>query len=134
MAQRQPSRIPLSRVQVDAGFNMAEDQFVDSDNIRPIEIEHRCDELFEGEVLLQRYNYIVYHFDCDGSYFWARTYTDEIGTVSVYGSFESRDKRNLISGPLDEAMLSYLKRRFRKIQTLGNAGYEVVWPRERHDE
>lgn len=47
---------------------MAEDQFVNSDNIRP-EIEHRCDEIFEGEALLQKYNYIVYHFDCDGSYF-----------------------------------------------------------------
>jgi hypothetical protein len=74
---------------------MAEDQFVNGDNVTPIEIEHRCDEIFEGEVLLQRYNYIVYHFDYNGSYLWARTYTDEINIVSVGGPFESRDKRNL---------------------------------------
>jgi hypothetical protein len=113
---------------------MAEDQFVNSDNVRPIEIEHRCDELFEGGALLQRYNCIVYHFDCNGSYFWARTYTDEIGTVSVYGPFESREKRNLTSGPLDEAMLSYFKRRFRKIRRLGEEGYAVVWSDEQHGE
>jgi hypothetical protein len=113
---------------------MAEDQFVNSDNIRPIEIEHRCDEIFEGAALQQRYNYIVYHFDCNGSYFWARAYTDDIGTVSVFGPFESRDKRNLTSGPLDEAMLSYFKRRFRKIQKLGKEGYTAVWSRERHGE
>jgi hypothetical protein len=113
---------------------MAEGQFVSSGSIRPIEIEHRCDDIFESGALLQRYNYIVYHFNCDGSYFWARTYTDEIGTVSVYGPFESRDKRKLTSGPLDEAMLSYFKRRFRKIQKLGEEGYTVVWSSEQRDE
>jgi hypothetical protein len=110
---------------------MAEDQFVNRDDIRPIEIEHRCDGF---SALLQRYSYIVYHFDCDGSYFWARAYTDDIVSVSVYGPFESRDKRNLTSGPLDEAMLSYLKLRFRKIQKLGKEGYTAVWSSERHDE
>jgi hypothetical protein len=98
---------------------MAED--LDGDNIGPIEIEHRCDEIFEGEALQERYNYIVYHFDCNGSYFWARTYTDNIGTVSVSGPYD-REKKNLISGPLDEAMLSYFKRRFNT----------VVWRNERH--
>jgi hypothetical protein len=66
--------------------------------------------------------------------FWARTYTDDIGAVSVYGPFESRDRKNLISGRLDEAMLSYFKRRFRKIQKLGVEGYTVVWCNERHGE
>jgi hypothetical protein len=113
---------------------MAEDQFVNGDDIRPIEIEHRCDEIFEGAGLQQRYNYIVYHFDCNGSYFWARAYTDDIGTVSVFGPFESRDKRNLISGPLDKAMLSYFKRRFRKIQKPGEAGYTVIWSGQLHAE
>jgi hypothetical protein len=35
----------------------------------------------------------------------------------------------LTSGPLDEAMLSYFKRRFRKIQKLGNEGYTAIWSR-----
>jgi hypothetical protein len=38
-----------------------------------------------------------------------------------------RHARNLIPGPLNEGMFSYLKRRFRKIQTLGNDGYVDVW-------
>jgi hypothetical protein len=63
---------------MNAGLHMAEHQFVDSDNVRPTEIEHRCDEIFDGEALEQKYNYIVYHFDCNGTYFWARTYTDEL--------------------------------------------------------
>jgi hypothetical protein len=117
-----------------AGLYMAGDQLVDGDSVKPVEIEHRCDEIFEGRVLLQRYNYIIYHFDCGGSYFWARTYTDEIDTVSVYGPFENRDKKNLTSDPLDEAILSYLKRRFRKIQKLGEEGYTVVWSIEQHGE
>jgi hypothetical protein len=108
---------------------MAEYRFVDRDNFRPTEIEHKCDEIFDGEALEQKYNYIVYHFDCKGTYFWARTYTDEIDTVSVYGPFESRDTMNRISGSLDETMLSYFKRRFRKIQTLGNEGHMAVWSR-----
>jgi hypothetical protein len=107
---------------------------LDGDNISPFEIEHKCDEIFEGEALLQRYNYIVYHFNCSGSYFWARTYTDDIGTVSVFGPFESREKRNLISGPLDEAALSYFKRRFRKIEKFDKEGYTVIWCNERHAE
>jgi hypothetical protein len=74
-----------------AGLYMAEDQFLRSDNVTPIEIEHRCDEIFKGEGPLQKHNYIVYHFDYNGS--WART-CDEINTAED-GPFESRDRRNL---------------------------------------
>jgi hypothetical protein len=48
---------------------MAEGQLVNSESVKPIEIEHICDEILEGEALQQRYSYIVYHFDCNGSYF-----------------------------------------------------------------
>ena len=34
--------------------------------------------------MVEKYNYLVYHFVCDGCYFRARTHTDEIGTVSVW--------------------------------------------------
>jgi hypothetical protein len=106
---------------------MTEHRFVDRDELVPTEIEHRCEELFVGDAREQRYNYIIYHFGCNGAYFWARTYIDEIDIVSVHGPFEGRHTRNRISGPLNEGMFSYLKRRFRKIQTLKNDGYVDVW-------
>jgi hypothetical protein len=102
-------------------------RFVDRDEVVPTEIEHKCEELFVGNACEQRYNYIIYHFDHNGAYFWARTYIDEIDTISVHGPFGSRRAMNRISGPLHEGMLSYLRRRFRKIQTLGNDGYVDVW-------
>ena len=101
-------------------------RIVDTDDIKPAEIEHRCEEYFEGDGLEQKYDYLVYHFDCDGAYFRARTYTDDIGIVSVLGPFESRGSLKPVPGGLNEAMLSYLKRRFRKVQTLGNQGYVAV--------
>ena len=107
---------------------MTEHRFVDRDEVVPTEIEHRCEELFVGDKCEQRYNYVIYHFDRNGAYFWARTYIDEIDTVSVHGPFEGRHAMNRVSGPLNEGMLSYLKRRFRKIQTLGNEEYMEVWP------
>jgi hypothetical protein len=106
---------------------MPEHRFVDHDEVVPTEIEHKCEELFVGHTCEQRYNYILYHFDCNDAYFWARTYIGEIDTVSVHGPFEGRHIRNRISGPLNEGIFSYLKRRFRKIQTLRNGGYMDVW-------
>jgi hypothetical protein len=105
---------------------MAEERIVDGDEVVPTEIEHKCEMLFVGDECEQIYNYITYHFDCDGVYFRARAYLDEIETVSVLGPFEDRHSVNRMSGPLNEGMLSYLKRRFRKIQTLGNDGYVDV--------
>ena len=107
---------------------MTEHGFVDRDDVVPTAIEHKCEALFVGDECEAIYNYINYHFDCNGTYFWARTYINEIDTVSVHGPFEGRHTRNRTSGPLNEGMLSYLKRRFRKIQTLGNDGYVDVWP------
>ena len=108
---------------------MRKHRFVDSDETRPIEIEHQCEELYVGEELEQEYNCIVYHFESSGAYFWARARTDEIQTVSVYGPFENRRAMNRIPGRPDEGMLSYLKRRFRKIPALANDGYVEIWSR-----
>jgi hypothetical protein len=107
---------------------MREMRFVEADDIMPSEIEHRCEEIFDGEMLEQKYNYLVYHFDLNGSYYWARSYTDEIHTVSVYGPFDGRDSMKLRSSPLDEAVFSYLKRRFARIQVLrADEGYVTLW-------
>jgi hypothetical protein len=106
---------------------MPEHKFVDGDDLKPTNIEHGCEEMFCGEVLEQKYNYILYHFDCRGGYFWARAYLDEIDTVSVHGPFENRETLKHISGALDEALLSYLKRRFRRIKTMGSGSYVTIW-------
>jgi hypothetical protein len=114
---------------MNAGLRMVEIRVIDSDSVWPIEIEHKCEEMFDGDTLEQKYNYIVYHFNRDGRYFWARTYTDEIDSVSVHGPFDRRDTMKELPGSLDDAMLSYFKRRFRKIKTLGSEGYVVIWSR-----
>ena len=100
--------------------------FIDEDPVRPTAIEHRCEEIVTEGKLEQRYNYIIYHFDCDGAYFWARTYLDDIKTVSLHGPFESRNAMRPTGGRFDEAVLAYLKRRFRNIQTLQDDGYASV--------
>ena len=106
-------------------------QLVDPDRAKPTEIEHKCDEMFDGDTLLQKYNYFVYHFERDGRYFWARTYVEDIGTVSIHGPFDGRGTMKPISDPRDEAILSYLQRRFEKIDALGSGGYVTIWRRRR---
>lgn len=106
-------------------------RLVDPDGAKPTDIEHKCDEIFDGDALQQKYNYFVYHFERDGCYFWARTYVEEIGTVSIYGPFDGRETMKPIPGPLDDTVLAYLKRRFEKIETLGSGGYVTVWSQRR---
>jgi hypothetical protein len=109
-----------------AGLPMAEFRCIDSDDVTPSEIEHRCEEIFDGEALEQRYDYIVYHFECDDRYFWARAYTHEIDAVSVHGPFDRRDQMKKLAGPPDAAVLAYLRRRFRKVETLVDGAYVTV--------
>ena len=106
-------------------------RLVDPDSAKPTDIEHKCDEISDGDTLQQKYNDFVYHFESDGRYFWARSYVEDIGTVSIYGPFDGRETMKPISGPLDEAILAYLRRRFEKIDTLGSGGYMTVWSRRR---
>jgi hypothetical protein len=80
---------------------MTEHRFVDRDEVVPTEIEHRCEELFVGDACEARYNYIIYHFDCDGAYFWARTYIGEINTVSVHGPFGGAPCQESDPGPFE---------------------------------
>ena len=106
---------------------MADHRIKKDDAVQPTEIEHRCDEMFDGERLIQRYNYIVYHFENGGRYFWARAYLDDAGAVAMYGPFDSRAAKNPVAaGGLDDDVIAYLKRRFRKVQTLGSGGYTTA--------
>jgi hypothetical protein len=103
-----------------------EARIIDEDPIHPTAIEHRCEEIVSGGKLEQRYNYIVYHFECGGVYFWARTYLDDIRTVSLHGPLESRATRRPTGGSFDEAVLAYLKRRFANVQALQKDGYAPI--------
>jgi hypothetical protein len=106
---------------------MAEIRCELDDGVEPSDIDHKCDVLLSGESFVEKYNYLIYHFDLDGRYFWARAYIDQIDTVSIYGPFDGRVTRKPLSGAPDEAILAYLKRRFKEIQTLGEEGYGVIW-------
>jgi hypothetical protein len=103
-----------------------EHRLIRQDPIQPSAIEHKCEELFVGDKLEQKYNYIIYHFDYNGTYFWARTYLHDVETVSLHGPFESRATMKPTNGSLDVAVLVYLKRRFRNVQTLQNDGYAPI--------
>jgi hypothetical protein len=106
---------------------MADHRINDDDAVQPTEIEHRCEEMFDGNRLIQRYNYIVYHFENGGRYSWARAYFDDAGTVALYGPFHSRATKNPIAGgAMDDDVLAYLRRWFRKIERLGSGGYVTV--------
>jgi hypothetical protein len=98
------------------------------DAVRPNAIEHSCEELFSGGELVEKYNYIDYHFDCVGTCFRARAYLDEIETVTLHGPFDSATMTRT-DGSLNEDVLAYLKRRFRCIKTYqGQIGaYALFW-------
>ena len=97
-----------------------EDRFIEHDSIQPTQIEHKCEEIYFGDKLEQKYNYLVYHFEIDGAYFWARAYLDEIETVSLHGPFESREIVAPIAGQLDSGMIAYFRRRYERLQTFSD--------------
>jgi hypothetical protein len=99
----------------------------EDDPVLPSAIEHKCEEILDGDQLNQKYNYLVYHFEVGGCYFWARAYLRNIESVALYGPFESRATMRLVEGSLDEAVIAYLKRRFWTIQTYGRDGYATLW-------
>ena len=103
-----------------------EAQFVDEDAISPTMIEHRCEDIVSEGKLEQRYNYIVYHFECDSAYFWARAYLDDVKTVSLHGPFENRTTKRPVEGAFNAAVLAYLKRRYQIVQALGDGAYAPI--------
>jgi hypothetical protein len=92
----------------------------ESDPIRPVAIDHQVEELWadgQRKVLEQRYNYLVYHFEHDGKYCRARTYIEDIGSVTLFGPYARRD----LTGPIHDAeftdkVTAYLQRRFRHVK------------------
>jgi hypothetical protein len=102
----------------------------DVSELLPVEIEHKCDEIRDGDRLLQSYNYFVYHFECAGLYYWARSYLDDIKNVALYGPFDGRQTKKLVEGNVTQPdLLSYLQRRYRSISVLSENGYTLIWQR-----
>lgn len=87
----------------------------DDDDLVPVEIEHRREEMINKGELEASYNYFIYHFDCDGRYFWARSYTDDIDKVTIYGPFTDRTLQRSIGGERDPRIAAYLRRRFKHV-------------------
>jgi hypothetical protein len=105
---------------------MAGLKFVDTDQVKPVEIEHCCEEIFDGNRLVEKYNYFRYHFEQHGRYFWARTYKDEIAKVSIYGPFDRRDGMKPVAGLIDDEILAYFRRRFKTLERFSDGKYVSI--------
>jgi hypothetical protein len=107
----------------------------EADAIQPFKISHHVDEITEEGRLVERYNYVVYEFENNGGYVWAKTYLDEVDNIAIYGPFADRSRTSKVSAPeLETAVVGYLKRRFDRIDRLNpdeNApdAYETIWRR-----
>jgi hypothetical protein len=100
----------------------------DLELIAPTEIRHHAEEIVSGDVVVERYNFIDYHFEKHDAYCRARAYLDEIEKVSIFGPHSSRDSFEVIEAVnLWNEVLDYLKRRYLVIDTLGENGYVNVW-------
>jgi len=98
------------------------------DSIAPLEIEHQVDEVIVDGKLEQQYNHFVYHFENGEAYCWARAYSDHIDEVSIFGPFISCESLDSVDAPeFYNDILEYLKRRFGRIDALGEEGYKTVW-------
>lgn|GEM_PF-1968646 len=98
------------------------------DSITPQSISHNVDAIYRGEQAEQIYNFIDYHFEQADQYIRARTYVDEIDAVVIYGPFASAETLEPVENDaFKDAVLSYLKRRFLKIEELGGENFQVVW-------
>lgn len=105
------------------------DLICSEDAIVPAFVEHNVDEFLGGGELLATYNYIDYHFEKDAHYMRARTFLDEVGLVVMFGPYESfEDLQPVSDNALREYVVSYLKRRFGRIEEFSeNGGRTLVW-------
>lgn len=92
-----------------------------------IRVEHLIDEIVIDNDVVERYNFVIYHFETNGLYCWARAYADDFRNVSVHGPFTNDTCRTQIA---DEAffggVIKYLKERFPNVRKLGQGGYSKI--------
>lgn len=99
------------------------------DKVKPTEIQHNVDEIIVDGSLMEKYNFIIYHFSNNGESYRARTYLDTINEVSLFGPYGNLDdpQANVKPTVYYNNVLDYLKRRFRHIQALDEEGYITIW-------
>ena len=105
--------------------DVAEDLFgmdAMTDHGAPARIEHEHEEVGDGEIVEEVYDYLVYEWVLpDGRMMTARAYTDEMHTISI-----------MTSGPgnlpveVPEAVEDWLRERFASVRVLGPQGYESL--------
>lgn len=101
-------------------------KFVEEDELTPSLIEHRCEEMFEGDQLVGTYNYVYYEFRAQDHFYWARSYLDEIEEVSIFGPFSDETRQEKLNDPIDTRIVAYFRRRYALLQQLGDDGYAPI--------
>jgi hypothetical protein len=90
------------------------------DPIEPARIVHGCDDLWLGERLERRYNYLDYFFEQGGLRLRARAYLNEIGAVVVYPALlinsDDGPQAEVEAPELRAKAIAYLRRRFARIE------------------
>jgi len=95
--------------------------------MEPYQIEHLVDVLGSDGQIDQVYNYLVYRFQDNGAYIWARAYLDDIGTISIYGPFNSdTDLTPVENSSLMNGVIDYMKIRYADLQAFGENGYVKI--------
>lgn len=90
------------------------------DPISPTSIEHNVDEIWEGDELAQRYNFLVYNFEDGNASIWAKSYADEFHTITMYGPHDREDRtRQVENAELAQRVHAYLSKRFGKVVSQG---------------
>lgn len=88
-------------------------KIVDTDPIVPARIEHRVEEMWDGDQLVQHYNYLDYHFEARGAYCRARVYFEMPREATLFGPFDGPESIAMVARPdFVNAVLAYLERRF----------------------
>lgn len=89
----------------------------EADPIEPVQIEHSVDEVWDGDRLEQRYNFLDYHFERDCAYCRARSYVDDFQVVTLFGVFDARGSILKTSNPgFERDVILYLERRFPNVR------------------
>ena len=100
----------------------------EADPILPVRIMHNSEQIWDGDRLVQDYNYLAYEFETEAYLYRARAYLDDIQAVSILGIFDKYSKEPIRPTDLeiDPRILAYLRRRYVEIDMLGPTGYVPI--------
>lgn len=89
----------------------------------PSKIEHRVDTDLDPKTgeCSYFYNYFLYTFDCAGNQITARSYLDDVSTVSILQCPTGIDTERELNG-----ILAYLRLRYPSVTRLGPSGFNKV--------